>query len=75
MKSYKESVANAKSKKSSLQTRISGVGGPCGHIQMYNGTQWVSDFFQTRPFWPGKDYHNATPQLKFQIYRWINNNP
>lgn len=47
-----------------------GIGGPCGHIQMFNGSQWVSDFFQTRPFWPGAAYQNATPQLQFQIYRW-----
>ncbi len=42
--------------------------GPCGHIQMYNGTQWVSDFFQSRPFWPGGDYEKNTPS--FEIYRW-----
>jgi RHS repeat-associated protein len=35
--------------------------GPCGHIQMHNGTQWVSDFFQTRPFWPGSGYIKNTP--------------
>jgi hypothetical protein len=47
--------------------------GPCGHIQMYNGKQWVSDFFQTRPFWPGSGYQNHKPA--FQIYRWDSVNP
>lgn len=42
--------------------------GPCGHIQMYNGVQWVSDFFQKRPFWPGQTYENKSPS--FEIYRW-----
>ena len=41
---------------------------PYGHIQMYNGDQWVSDFFQTRPFWPGRDYERYMPT--FHIYRW-----
>jgi hypothetical protein len=45
-----------------------GVGGPCGHIQMFNGSKWVSDFFQTRPFWPGPDYAKEKPI--FKIYRW-----
>jgi len=41
---------------------------PYGHIQMYNGKQWVSDFFQSRPFWPGGAYEKYKPA--FQIYRW-----
>jgi hypothetical protein len=57
------------------KTCNTGIGGPCGHIQMYNGDQWVSDFFQTRPFWPGSSYENAKPQLQFQIYRWITPSP
>ncbi|MES2780088.1 MAG: FG-GAP-like repeat-containing protein [Bacteroidota bacterium] len=43
-------------------------GSSSGHIQMYNGTQWVSDFKQTRPFWPGGSYAKNTPS--FKIYRW-----
>ena len=40
---------------------------PYGHIQMYNGTQWISDFRQNS-FWPGSDYRNFTPDLT--IFRW-----
>jgi type VI secretion system secreted protein VgrG len=38
-----------------------------GHIQMYNGTQWVSDFKQPRAFWPNKDYEDIKPP--YVIYR------
>lgn len=31
-----------------------------GHIQMWNGTQWVSDFKQ-RDFWAGSDYRTYKP--------------
>lgn len=31
-----------------------------GHIQMYNGSQWVSDFKQ-RDFWAGGDYRKHQP--------------
>ena len=41
---------------------------PYGHIQMYNGNFWRSDFHQTRPFWPGAKYETYKPAL--QIYRW-----
>lgn len=37
-----------------------------GHIQMYNGSQWISDFRQ-RDFWPGSSYRNTQPG--FVIYR------
>ncbi|UII28980.1 glycoside hydrolase family 104 protein [Fulvivirga maritima] len=40
---------------------------PDGHIQMYNGENWVSDFVQ-RTFYPGESYRNAQP--KYKIYRW-----
>jgi RHS repeat-associated protein len=52
------------------KTCNTGIGGICGHIQMYNGNQWVSDFFQTRPFWPSATYESNEPQLHFRIYRW-----
>jgi RHS repeat-associated protein len=55
------------------KTCNTGIGGPCGHIQMFNGTEWVSDFLQTRPFWPGKDYAKHKPA--FKIYRWGGTNP
>ena len=38
-----------------------------GHIDMYNGTQWVSDFFQNG-FWPGQGYREHRPS--YTIYRW-----
>ena len=38
-----------------------------GHIQMHNGSQWVSDFRQSG-FWPGSSYRNHKPS--FQIFRW-----
>jgi type VI secretion system secreted protein VgrG len=42
-------------------------GNTAGHIDMYNGTQWVSDF-KEKSFWPGRGYqdNNAT----YEIYRW-----
>jgi len=39
---------------------------PYGHIQMYTGNQWISDFKQ-REFWPGSDYRKATPN--YQLLR------
>lgn len=42
-----------------------------GHIQMYNGKNWVSDFIQKVDFWPGGGYR--TNQPSFQIYRWETN--
>ncbi len=38
-----------------------------GHIQMYNGEKWVSDFVQ-RDFWAGYDYRTYQPN--YSIYRW-----
>jgi len=40
---------------------------PYGHIQMYNGSRWVSDFTQSG-FWPGSDYKNSIP--RYSILRW-----
>ena len=40
---------------------------PHGHIQMWNSSQWVSDFKQ-RTFYPGSDYRNSKPG--FVIYRY-----
>ena len=33
---------------------------PHGHIQMFNGKKWISDFVQ-KDFWPGSDYRNSQP--------------
>jgi hypothetical protein len=38
-----------------------------GHIQIYNGSQWVSDFYQSN-FWPGHAFQTSQPN--FTIYRW-----
>ncbi|SFW89375.1 DUF6443 domain-containing protein [Chitinophaga sancti] len=39
-----------------------------GHIQMYTGTAWVSDFANKVDFWPGSGYRTAKPPT--QIFRW-----
>lgn len=39
-----------------------------GHIQMYNGEKWVSDFTQ-RGLWPGSDYKKYTPT--YSILRYL----
>jgi hypothetical protein len=38
-----------------------------GHMDMYNGDRWVSDFLQNG-FWPGSGYRQYQPD--YQIYRW-----
>jgi hypothetical protein len=43
-------------------------GNPNGHIQMYNGELWVSDFKQKVDFWPGGGYRKNKPP--FEVYRW-----
>ncbi|MDD4991454.1 MAG: FG-GAP-like repeat-containing protein [Paludibacter sp.] len=40
-----------------------------GHIQMYNGSQWISDFKQSG-FWAGSDYRVYKPS--YTILRWGN---
>jgi hypothetical protein len=42
-------------------------GSKSGHIAMYDGTQWVSDFKQA-DFWGGSGYRNKKPPHTF--YRW-----
>lgn len=37
-----------------------------GHIQVWDGQHWISDFVQ-RDFWPGQGYRRAKPS--FAIYR------
>lgn len=37
-----------------------------GHMQMYSGSQWISDFKQ-KNFWPGSIYTEKKPSYK--IYR------
>ncbi len=38
-----------------------------GHIQMWNGSQWVSDFSQGTGTYPGPGYRAAKPST--QVYR------
>ncbi|WP_429549060.1 NlpC/P60 family protein [Paraburkholderia youngii] len=40
---------------------------PHGHMAMYDGQCWISDFKQWRGFYPGPDYRSARPDYK--IYR------
>lgn len=41
-------------------------GNPSGHMTMYDGTQWISDFRQ-RSMYPGPGYRASHPS--FKIYR------
>ena len=43
------------------------TGNPYGHVHMWNGDNWVSDFVQNQ-FYPGKDYRRIKPNYK--TYRW-----
>jgi len=45
-----------------------------GHMQMYDGTQWISDFKQ-RDFWPGAAYRTANPAYKVYRYRTLGAQP
>ena len=38
-----------------------------GHIEGFDGTNWVSDFVQTA-FWPGPSFRTETPA--YTVYRW-----
>ncbi len=46
-------------------------GSSAGHAQMFNGSIWISDFKQERPFWPSGNYLKHQPS--FQIYRRLKN--
>lgn len=41
-------------------------GSVAGHIQVWDGRSWISDFIQ-RDFWPGAGYRKSNPP--FAIYR------
>ena len=43
------------------------VGTPHGHIDMFNGTKWVSDFIEQGDY-PGRGYR--THYTPFNIFRW-----
>ena len=40
--------------------------GPYGHIQMYSGSNWISDRVQPNGFWANQKYKTTT----YEIYRW-----
>nr|WP_298655862.1 hypothetical protein [uncultured Flavobacterium sp.] len=42
-------------------------GVPYGHIQIYNGNQWMAVWHQNG-FWPGRGY--SVNKASFEIYRW-----
>lgn len=42
---------------------------PSGHMAMYNGTMWISDFKQLHGLYPGQDYRRLKPP--FKIYRYV----
>jgi len=42
-------------------------GHPDGHMAMYDGSEWISDFRQRYGFYPGQAYRRARPP--YQIYR------
>jgi len=39
-----------------------------GHIEGYDGTEWISDFVQKRGFWPGPTFRAEKPA--FVLYHW-----
>ncbi|CAA0232871.1 conserved hypothetical protein [Tenacibaculum maritimum] len=60
-------VSNGDYKKGDIVVIESFSGHKAGHIQMYNGKNWVSDFIQNY-FYPGRAYRKAEPNYK--TYRW-----
>lgn len=45
-----------------------------GHMQMFDGTRWISDFRQ-RDFWPGSAYRTSQPSFKIYRYPQANSAP
>lgn len=42
---------------------------PHGHMAMFNGQQWVSDFKQNNGYYPGGDYRKAKPGFVFYRHK------
>jgi len=42
---------------------------PYGHMAMFNGQQWVSDFKQSNGYYPGGDYRKAKPAYVFYRHK------
>lgn len=43
-------------------------GSPHGHIAMFNGKNWVSDFVQIHGYYPGSNYRKSKPAVAFYRY-------
>jgi beta-N-acetylglucosaminidase len=43
-----------------------------GHMAMFNGTHWVSDFIQERGFYPAQVYRDQN--IAYKLYRYSDNN-
>ncbi|SUF61058.1 Beta-N-acetylglucosaminidase precursor [Salmonella enterica] len=43
-----------------------------GHMAMFNGTHWVSDFVQEKGFYPAQIYRDQN--IPYKLYRYGNNN-
>jgi hypothetical protein len=43
-------------------------GKSAGHIQAWDGKNWISDFLQAG-FWPGPDYRREEPD--YEVYRYL----
>lgn len=43
-----------------------------GHMAMFNGTHWVSDFVQEKGFYPAQIYRDQN--ISYKLYRYGNNN-
>ncbi|MGK3141390.1 hypothetical protein [Pantoea sp. C2G6] len=43
-----------------------------GHMAMFNGTHWVSDFFQEKGFYPAQVYRDQN--IAYKLYRYSDNN-
>lgn len=41
------------------------AGHPHGHMAMFNGRYWVSDFVQVNGYYPGQGYRSARPPVTF----------
>jgi len=48
-------------------------GHPSGHMAMFDGDLWVSDFEQLHGLYPGPGYRKIKPH--FKIYRYGSANP
>jgi hypothetical protein len=49
----------------------SATGHPTGHMAMFNGEIWVSDFKQAKGLYPGEAYRKEKPV--YRIYRYPSN--